>query len=190
MSTTASLAAAPRHRISPSDAPVRLPPTPRPSTLATDAAHQQRAPTRAEGHPAKPRSDQHVSGPVPSTMSDPDITRLARTLDLATHMHPKLNNSPVSLGLARLDFASGLFLARGSSEGRWILEGRTWGHPSPQAAHDWHLRSAAAAHQLDPTVTLPARLAAVASGAPRRPPSRAASKHSAGLGRRLLMKLR
>jgi len=127
--------------------------------------------------------------PFASAMSDPDIAVLARTLELVTHMHPKQRHSAVSPGVARLDFDSGLFLERGPSEGRWVLEGRTWGHPSPQAVSDWHLRAAAAAHRLDPTVTLPVRLASVASGAPRRPSGRAASKHSAGLGRRLLMRL-
>ena len=58
----------------------------------------------------------------------------------------------------------GPVLERGRDEGHWVLEGRTWGHPSPSVVHDWHLRAVAAAHRLDPTVAVPRRLkAAVAS---------------------------
>lgn len=181
MSTTASLPATPRHRSSCSEATAPPPPTARPGS--------DRQPTPSP----VPRSHEATSMfrvSFASAMSDPDITRLARTLELATHMHPKLHNSPVSLGVARLDFDSGVFLERGPGEGRWILEGRTWGHPPPETVHDWHLRAADAAHGLDPTVTLPTRLTAVASGIAGRPLGRAASKHSAGLGRRLLMRLR
>jgi len=51
-------------------------------------------------------------------MGDPDIARLARTLDLT--MHP----NATSLGAVRLDHQSGLFLARGDVEGQWVLEAR------------------------------------------------------------------
>jgi hypothetical protein len=34
-------------------------------------------------------------------MSDLDIARLARVLDLDTHLHPKLHNSPTSPGVRR-----------------------------------------------------------------------------------------
>ena len=95
--------------------------------------------------------------------------RLARNLGLTTHMHPKLANSPTSPGVARLDFDSGLFLQRDADEGRWVLEGRTWGHPSPLTVHSWHLSAAAAAHQLDPTVVLSARGPTVASESATRP---------------------
>jgi hypothetical protein len=60
-------------------------------------------------------------------MSDLDIARLARVLDLDTHLHPKLHNSPASPGVRRLDFDSGLFLLRGPEDGSWLLEGRAWG---------------------------------------------------------------
>ena len=123
--------------------------------------------------------------PFASAMSDADAALLARSSELVTHMHPKLHGSPVRPGVVRLDFDSGLFLERGSSEGRWVLEGRTWGHPTPQDVHDWHLAAAAAAHGLDPTVTLPSRLATVAPGGSTQPKNRPASKHSAGLARRL-----
>jgi hypothetical protein len=88
-------------------------------------------------------------------MSDQDAALLSRTLDLDTHLHPKLHPTPTSPGVVRLDFDSGLFLQRGSTAGRWVLEGRTWGHPAPSTVRDWRLRAAAAAHGLDPTVTLP-----------------------------------
>lgn len=93
-----------------------------------------------------------------SAMNDSDLAFLARSLDLVTHMHPKLRDTPTSPGVLRLDFESGLFLKRGSPDGQWLLEGRSWGHPPPWVAHEWHLRAAAAAQHLDPSVTLPARL--------------------------------
>ena len=93
--------------------------------------------------------------PFASAMSDGDIALLARMLDLTTHMHPKLHDSPTSPGVVRLDFYSGLFLKRGPAEGQWVLEGRTCGDPSPPIVHDWHLRAAAAAHRLDPVVAFP-----------------------------------
>jgi hypothetical protein len=97
------------------------------------------------------------SVPFSSPMSDGDAARLARTLNLVTHLHPKLRPSPASPGLVRLDFDSGLFLVRGANKGEWALEGRTCGHPLPQAIHEWHLSAAVAARQLDTTVTLPGK---------------------------------
>jgi hypothetical protein len=79
-------------------------------------------------------------------MSDVDIARLARVLNLDTHLHPKLHNSPARPGVMRLDFDSGLFLLRGPENGSWLLEGRTWGDPPRELVHEWHLRAAAAAH--------------------------------------------
>ncbi len=96
--------------------------------------------------------------PFASAMGDSELALLARTLDLWTHMTPKMRPDPTSPGVARLDHFSGLFMERGPSEGQWLLEGRTWGHPAPQTAHEWHVLAAQAAHQLDPSVKLPERL--------------------------------
>jgi hypothetical protein len=95
------------------------------------------------------------SVPFSSTMSDEHVARLARTLNLATHLHPKLRDSPASPGVVRLDFDSGLFLMRGANEDEWVLEGRTWGDPPEQTVHKWHLGAFVAAHELDPTVAPP-----------------------------------
>lgn len=124
--------------------------------------------------------------PFASAMSDPDVALLARTLGLATHIHPKLQNSPVSPGVVRLDFDSGLFLERGPTEGRWVLEARTWGRPSAPIVHDWHLRTAAAAHRLDPTVAFPPRLKSSSPETPTDPLGRAANKRPARIGRHIL----
>lgn len=88
-------------------------------------------------------------------MSDRDTARLARVLDMSMHMSPKMRPDPTSPGTARLDHHSGLFLERGDADGRWLLQARTWGDPSPQTVHEWHLLAALAAHRLDPEVTLP-----------------------------------
>ncbi|MEO8968380.1 MAG: hypothetical protein ABI427_12625 [Solirubrobacteraceae bacterium] len=98
--------------------------------------------------------------PFASAMTDHDIALLARILDLATNVHPNLRGSPASPGVARLDFDSGLFLRHDATEGRWVLEARTWGNPPAWIVHDWHVQAAAAAHQLDPTVATPPRLPA------------------------------
>jgi len=97
------------------------------------------------------------SVPFSSPMSDRDVARLARTLNLVTHLHPKLHPSPTSPGVVRLDFDSGLFLVCGANTGEWALEGRTWGGPLPQTVHEWHLSAAVAARQLDTTVALPGK---------------------------------
>jgi hypothetical protein len=111
------------------------------------------APPRRRAHGARTM----FSVPLASPMSDRDIARLARTLNLTTHLHPKLHPSPTSPGVVRLDFDSGLFLVRGANKGEWALEGRTWGDPLPQAVREWHLSAAVAARQLDPTVALPGK---------------------------------
>jgi hypothetical protein len=96
--------------------------------------------------------------PFRTAMSDADIRRLNSVLDMSTHLHPKLHASPVSAGVSRLDFFSGLFLVRGDGPEEWRLEGRTWGAPAPQSVHGWHLVAAEAARLLDPTVPVPSRL--------------------------------
>lgn len=90
-------------------------------------------------------------------MTDSDLARLARVLDISTHMHPKVHPDPTSPGVARLDYRSGLYLERGDAEGRWLLQARTWGAPPPVTIHEWQLLAAQAAQQLDPDVALPGR---------------------------------
>jgi len=67
--------------------------------------------------------------PFTSEMDDGDAAYLGRTLDLVTHLHPKLHDSPTSPGVVRLDFDSGLFLDHGAHDGAWVLQARTWGRP-------------------------------------------------------------
>jgi hypothetical protein len=174
MSTTASPTATPKQRPRPTGPVAQPPSTPRRTV---------RPP--APGPAPRPRGATTLFAvPFASAMSDQDAALLSRTLDLTTHLHPKLHPSPTSPGVVRLDFDSGLFLQRGSTEGRWALEGRTWGHPAPSTVHDWHLRAAAAAHRLDPTVTLPPSLRSTRSTAmPSRPLSRAANGRLARIGR-------
>jgi hypothetical protein len=94
-----------------------------------------------------------------SAMTDSDLALLARTLDLSTHMVQKMRPDPNSPGVARLDHFSGLFLERGERDGQWLLEARTWGKPASESVHEWNLLAAGAAHQLDPTVEPPERVA-------------------------------
>jgi hypothetical protein len=122
--------------------------------------------------------------PFASAMSDPDVALLARQLDLTTHMHPKLRRSPA--GTVRLDYYSGLFLERGAAEGEWLLEARTWGDPTPEKVHAWHVLAAGAARLLDPAVISPDRVTAVFVQYPMRPLGRAANKRLARTRRRIL----
>jgi len=117
-------------------------------------------------------------------MTDSDLGLLARTLDMTTHMDPKMRPSPNSPGVVRLDHFSGLFLKRGAEEGQWVFEARTWGHPASESVHEWHLLAADAAHLLDPTVIRPDRLIASSPETVTRAPGRAANKHLARIRRR------
>jgi hypothetical protein len=114
---------------------------------------------RAAGVRASPRSGGRTLFCIrfACAMSDAEVARLSRMLDLDTHMHPKLHDSPARPGVLRLDFESGLFLLRGAGDRQWTLEGRTWGDPLRQTVHEWQLRAVAAARRLDPTVSLPPR---------------------------------
>lgn len=100
--------------------------------------------------------------PFRSAMSDSDVARLTRLLDLSTHLHQKMSPDPTSPGVARLDHHSGLYLERGEKQGQWVLEGRTWGTPAPESVHEWQLAAALAGRELDPGVRLPDRLSAAA----------------------------
>jgi hypothetical protein len=93
-----------------------------------------------------------------TAMGDHDLALLARALDLSTSVRSKGSPREDDLGFARLDHSSGLFLKRTAVEGQWILEAQTWDHPAAQTVHGWHVRAAGAAHQLDQTVSFPARL--------------------------------
>jgi hypothetical protein len=100
-------------------------------------------------------------------------------------MYPKMQPDPNSPGVARLDHHSGLFLERGAGESQWLLQARTWGRPAPQTVHEWRLLAAQAAHQLDPRVSLPERLANPQPVAEERPLGQAANKRLARIRRRL-----
>ena len=124
--------------------------------------------------------------PFASTMSDSDLALLARTLDLVTHMHSKMQPDPNGPGVVRLDHFSGLFLERGATDGEWVLEARTWGQPAPESVHEWHLLAAGAACRLDRSVPVPERLPAGAPDTSTHPLGRAANARLAGIRRRLV----
>jgi hypothetical protein len=169
-----------------------------PTATSTAApAHRLGSPGSSGGRPSARSHLAPTSGPpahgavtlfeVPfaSAMGDGDLALLVRSLDLSTHMHPNTpSHNP--LGLARLDHSSGLFLRRGGTEGEWLLEARTSGHPAVQSVHEWHVLAAGAAHQLDPAVTFPDRLAVSSPEIPDRQLGRAANKRLARIRRRLV----
>ncbi len=121
-----------------------------------------------------------------SGMSDCDLALLARTLDISTHMYPKMSPDPNSPGVVGLDHVSGLFLKRGAAEGQWVLEARTWGDPAPESVHEWHVLAAFAARQLDPSVGVPQRLPGRSDEIPDRPVGRASNRRLSALRRHLV----
>ncbi len=123
--------------------------------------------------------------PFATAMSDVEFALIARTLDPSTHLDPTMWSRNESSGVLRLDHHSGLFLHRGSADGQWVLEARTWGHPAAQTVHEWHVLAAGAAHQLDATVTLPERWNAGLPEIVDRPVGRAANRRFARIRRRL-----
>ncbi len=124
--------------------------------------------------------------PFATAMSNGDLALLARTLDLSVREQPLTLPRHAAPGYVRLDHYSGLFLNRGVVEGEWSLEARTWGHPPAQSVHEWHVRAAGAAHQLDPRVLLPERLPADSFAVPDRPLGRGANKRLSRIRRRLV----
>jgi hypothetical protein len=124
--------------------------------------------------------------PFASAMSDRNVALLVRELDLRTHMHPKLRRGPAGPGAVRLDQYSGLFLERGAAESQWILEARTWGDPTPENVHAWHVLATGAARLLDPAVISLDRLTSVSPEYPMRPVGWAVNKRLARIRRRIL----
>jgi hypothetical protein len=137
------------------------------------------------------RGDVLFEVPFASDMSDRDLALLERSSELSTRPQPSVRprQKPPprvgTLGFARLDHSSGLFLRHGPVEGKWLLEARTWGHPAAQSVHEWHVEAAGAARALDPMVTFPERLNDAAPEIPDRPVGRAANKRLARIRRRL-----
>lgn len=124
--------------------------------------------------------------PFTAPASDVPLARLAQVLDVWTHTQSKTRPDPNSPGVARLDRHSGVFLERGGDDGRWLLQGRTWGDPSPRTVHEWHVLAAQAARQIDPRVALPERLPAAGPTTADLPLGEAANKHLTGFRRRLV----
>jgi hypothetical protein len=61
-------------------------------------------------------------------------------------------------GVTRLDHFSGLYLLPGTEDDQWLLECRTFGSPSADEAHAWHVNAARVMRQIDPSVEIPGRL--------------------------------
>jgi hypothetical protein len=119
-------------------------------------------------------------------MTEENLAVLSSRLGLTTHVVPQADTSQGDVRFARLDNSSSLFLQAGSTEGTWILQGRTWGQPSSLNVHDWHVVTAYAAQLLDPSVRPPARQPIATSSAPLRFVSAGQNKRFSRLRRRLV----
>jgi hypothetical protein len=121
-----------------------------------------------------------------SAMDERDLAVLARGLDLFTHPRSKATPHGEELGFARLDYASGVFLNRGATDGQWSLQARTWGRPAAETVHGWYVLTTGVARQLDPTVSVPERTPDTTAAVPDQPVGRAANNRSAKFRRRLV----
>jgi len=124
--------------------------------------------------------------PFASAMNDADLAVLGRTLDLYRHTYTQMRPDPNSPGVVRLDRFSGIFLERGEAEGRWVLEGRTWGTPAPASVHAWHVLAAGVAHVLDPGVEIPERWPHAEAETPDRPVGEVFNRPMAAFRRHLV----
>lgn len=164
-------------------------------------AHRRQAPVPASRlasdtcvrpDPASPVNPHQHGGAVVfevrfrSSMTGRDLELLRHQLDMTTHVEHKLPVDPNSPAHAQLDQGSSLLLERGTAEDQWILQARTWSKPSARTVHDWHVRVALVAHQLDPVVVIPDRLAVAPSSIPQRPVGRAVNRRLAATRRRLV----
>ena len=120
-----------------------------------------------------------------SSMSGSNLELLRRQLGMTSHSEHKLPVDPNSPAVAQLEQDASLLLEHGPDEDHWVLQARTWGTPSARTVHDWHVRVAQVAHQLDPRVSIPDRMPIEPCAAPQRPVGRAANLRSAAVRRRL-----
>lgn len=123
--------------------------------------------------------------PFRSEMSDADLARLHKALDLVTYLSAKPGVSGAQPGVVPLDFWSGLFLERGENDGEWQLVARTWGRPPEELVHEWQVQAALAARELDPAVTVPPVQREPLDETRLRPVGRASNRRLARLRRRL-----
>lgn len=170
------------------------------STIASPRSQRRRDVHRRDGlipapalarQPIAPVNPHHHGGTVVfevhfrSGMAGSDLELLRRQLDMTTHVEHKLPVDPNSPAFAQLDQDSSLLLEHGSREGQWVLQARTWGTPSASTVHDWQVRVAQVAHQIDRDVQLPDRLPVEPDDTPQRPVGRAANRRLAPIRRRL-----
>jgi hypothetical protein len=121
-----------------------------------------------------------------SAMTEDNLSVLSSRLGLSTRLAPQTGIGQGDGRFARLDNSSSLFLQSDTTEGTWILEGRTWGDPSALNVHDWHVVTAYAAQLLDPTVRPPERQPTAASSIPQRSVSASQNRRFSGIRRRLV----
>lgn len=147
-------------------------------------------PARAR-QPIAPVNPRHHGGTVAfevhfrSGMAGSDLELLRRQLGMTTHVEHKLPVDPNSPAVAQLDRDSSLLLEHGYGEDQWVLQARTWGTPSASTVHDWRVRVAEVARQLDRGVQLPERLPIEPDDTPQHPVGYAANHRLAPIRRRL-----
>lgn len=127
-------------------------PAPQPGAASNDQAE---AATAGAPRPSASSTRTLFRIPFRSAMDDEDAHRLRGAMGVTLHLHPKHPAVVPPLGVARLDFHSGLFLVRGEDEREWALECRTWGDPAAEVVRGWRLEAILAARRLDASVPHP-----------------------------------
>lgn len=96
--------------------------------------------------------------PFRAQMTPRVTTLLSRELDMFLTFDVKAPSANQGAGVARLDHFTGLYLFPGDADDEWLLECRTYGSPSVEVAHCFHVNAARVARLIDPSVEIPGRL--------------------------------
>lgn len=110
--------------------------------------------------PPPPRYTVLFRIPFHSQMTPRVTSLLSRELDMFLTFDVKapFPSANQGAGVSRLDHFTGLYLFPGNADDEWLLECRTYGSPSADVAHGFHVNAARVARLIDPSVEIPGRL--------------------------------
>ena len=125
--------------------------------MTTVASPLQPLSTRPADSQPPPRYTVLFRIPFSADMTPRVTTLLSRELNMFLTFDVKapFPSANQGAGVARLDHFTGLYLFAGKAEDEWILECRTYGSPSAEVAHSFHVNAARVARLIDPSVEIP-----------------------------------
>lgn len=116
------------------------------------------------GRPAKsapaPRYTVLFRIPFHSQMTPRVTALLSRELDMFLTFDVKapFPSANQGAGVSRLDHFTGLYLFKNGADDEWLLECRTYGSPTAEVAHAFHVNAARVARLIDASVEIPGRI--------------------------------